>query len=145
MDEANQSPRRRSRAMAVLLSCAALAGLVLFFHVDPVKVKIVPRCMLHMLTGLHCAGCGSMRAAHAVLSGNLAQAWAYNPLFFVVAPLIGVWIVAGVVRMWTGRQVFRVAVPSWIWWALLGAALLFSVLRNLPFAWAETLRPHILP
>lgn len=45
-------------------------------------------CIVTCLTGHHCWGCGMTRACHAFLEGNFNLAWMYNPLIFIVFPLL---------------------------------------------------------
>lgn len=53
---------------------------------DPAK-SILP-CALYALTGLHCPGCGGTRAAHALLGGEVAQAFGFNPAFVLAVPVL---------------------------------------------------------
>lgn len=48
----------------------------------------MPKCMVHELTGWNCPGCGSQRMLHAILHGNIAEAWHYNALFVILIPIL---------------------------------------------------------
>ena len=48
-------------------------------------------CPLHWLTGLDCPFCGVQRMALALLHGNVAEAFWFNPGFAVGVPLVGLW------------------------------------------------------
>ena len=48
----------------------------------------MPRCMFHELTGWDCQGCGSQRMLHALLHGNIAEAWHHNALFVTLIPIL---------------------------------------------------------
>ena len=115
----------------VVLGVAALgAGAVVFFF-NPGTHGFYPVCMFHQLTGLNCPGCGGTRSVYALLHGNLALALKDNALFVVVlaaAVLRGSWF-AVKNRL---RQPIGTFVPTWILWALLVIAVVFTVLRNLP-------------
>lgn len=95
-------------------------------------------CPLRALTGLACAGCGGLRATHDLATGDLAGAWAMNPLLVVAAPVAVVLWLVWVVRARAGRPPLNP--PTWLWVALLGLVLAFSVLRNVP-ALASVLGP----
>ena len=49
-------------------------GVVLLYVAAPTPDSYFPRCLFHMLTGLHCPGCGSTRCLHALVHGDLPQA-----------------------------------------------------------------------
>lgn len=99
---------------------AIVAGLLFIF--DPTHLGIFPPCPLYTLTGLWCPGCGSTRALHQLLHGNLMAALRFNPLAISLLPLAGYLSVRGE----------RVALKAvWIW-ALLGSVITFGVLRNIP-------------
>jgi hypothetical protein len=74
--------RRRIGALVALL----FAGTLLFFF-DPATASLYPPCLLRTFLGVQCPGCGSLRAAHQLLHGNLAAAWALNKPFLVALPL----------------------------------------------------------
>ena len=49
-----------------------------------------PRCNFRALFGIPCVTCGSTRAATALLNGDVATAWAWNPLATVAMLAIAV-------------------------------------------------------
>lgn len=67
----------------------AVAAIVIYFSVDPAEASWMPKCLFYQLTGYKCAGCGSQRAIHALLHGDLTAAWNFNALLVVaIAPLL---------------------------------------------------------
>lgn len=133
--------RRRLRAARTPLLVAGgavvvAAGLLL---VDPHEPGSWGVCPVFALTGRYCAGCGVLRGTRDLLVGDVAGAWAMNPLWVLVLPLLAVlWWRALVRALRTGRA--PAAPPAWV--ALVGAAVvvLYSVARNVP-AWAGALAP----
>jgi len=81
------------RWMAGLL----LAGLVLLAVLPP-NVGCFPPCPVHTTTGLYCSGCGSLRAIRSLLSGDVLQAWHYNPILLCCIPIILVGVLSEVVH-----------------------------------------------
>ena len=76
---------------ALALAAAAAAGAVLLWFVDPHQAgNPLPPCPSRWLTGLFCPGCGSTRALHALLHGDLPGALAMNPLLVVSLPAVAV-------------------------------------------------------
>lgn len=72
------------KATAIMIAVALLAG---YYAMGP-ESGAYPRCMFLQLTGWQCPGCGSQRAFHALLHGQLSQAWHYNAILFFEIPLV---------------------------------------------------------
>ncbi len=124
---------RRRGALSVLAVTTAgvLAGATLFV-VDPNQPGHYPTCPFLATTGLYCPGCGALRGVHDLLHGDVAGAFARNPLTVLAAPYLVVAFVTWVLRT-TGRPAPRAtSLPPWTIWLLLGLVLAFGVLRNLP-------------
>src|SRR5579872_6995396 len=77
-----------SKARALVGLFVAALGVVLLRTFDPATSGVFPPCPVRYLTGWYCPGCGSLRALHALLHGNLRQAWAMNPLTLIVLPYL---------------------------------------------------------
>lgn len=89
-----------------------------------------PICPVLALTGFQCAGCGGLRAAHDLAIGDVAGAWAMNPLLTLAMPVLTLLWVVWLVRAATGRPARQP--PLWLWIGLGVLVLAFSVLRNIP-------------
>jgi hypothetical protein len=128
----------------ILLGGLGIAGLAYLYAFEPGRGMPYPPCLFHELTGWHCPGCGSTRAVHALLHGNLAQAAAYNPLLLIYLPLLLGWVAGG--WFWTRRrpEAPGLRLPVWLWWGLLTVLVVFGVLRNLPWEPFLSLAPHPL-
>ena len=74
------------RAIIALLGIVFIGVVLVLYFYNPSTSSFYPLCLFNSLTGLHCAGCGGLRAAHALLHGNVAESFAYNPLLIMVAP-----------------------------------------------------------
>lgn len=111
---------------------AAGTLLVMLYFFAPTEYPFYPRCLLHSMTGLSCPGCGSLRAIHKLLHGDVAAAFRFNPLFLLSLPIVACALLAQVVRFRTGRIMFAsFQRPVWIW-LLLAIILAFGILRNVP-------------
>ncbi len=113
--------------MAGVLAAFAYVGTV-----DPNEPGHYPVCPLLQLTGIYCPGCGGLRSAHAVATGDLAAAFGANAMavvgYGVFAVLWAVWVVRA------GRGIpVRITLRPAHWWAIGAVAAVFSVVRNLPF------------
>ena len=126
--------------LALAGTAAVLAGAVLFCF-DPSQCSFYPVCVFHVITGLQCPGCGTLRALHQLLHGHVLAALYYNALFVLGLP---VGAVGGVYWGWCRlrRQPASFSVrPVWLWAG--GAVLLiFSLVRNLPAPYSQWLGLH---
>lgn len=114
---------------------AVAAAFAYVGSVDPNEPGHYPACPLLRFTGIYCPGCGGLRSAHAFIHGDFATALGANALavvgYGICAVVWGVWMVRAV-----RGQRFSFVLSSTQLWAIAAAALVFTVLRNLPFgAW----------
>lgn len=108
------------------LASLSAAVLLLFFH-RPEGQFFFPRCSFHGLTGLHCPGCGGLRAAHHLLHGEFSAALRSNALLVVGLLAVPTW------WLWRRRQPApRTLGVRAIWW-LFAVVMLFTIARNLPW------------
>ena len=63
-----------------------LLSMLLFF--DPSTSALFPPCPTNALTSLHCPGCGTLRALHALLRGDLREAFSQNALAVLFLPVL---------------------------------------------------------
>jgi hypothetical protein len=78
----------RSKAIKILVAAAICVVATILYTYNPLSVSFYPRCPSKWLTGYDCPGCGTLRALHALLHGNIANAWSYNPALFFAIPAI---------------------------------------------------------
>ena len=124
------APRLAYVALAVLASL----GVAMLYTFDPRNTDSYPVCPFLGLTGYHCPGCGTLRALHQLLHGNVIGALGYNPLTILALPFIAYSYAAGAARAFRAPALPRVFIPpAWIW-ALLVGVIAFWVLRNVPIA-----------
>ncbi|GAQ62893.1 DUF2752 domain-containing protein [Streptomyces scabiei] len=125
---------RALRSLAVPAGVLAAVGGAFAYvaAVDPNEPGHYPVCPLWRLTGLYCPGCGGLRSAHAFAHGDIATALTDNALavagFLGFAVLWTVWVV----RAARGRPL-RLRLGTLHLWSLGASALVFTVVRNLPF------------
>jgi hypothetical protein len=124
---------RRSPFVAAALTGAALLADVAF---DPAH-RHVPLCPFHSITGGWCPLCGGLRAADALAHLQWRTALHDNVLFVAALPLIALWWVQWTRRARAGRPVRPLG--RWTVGAIVLAGVVFTIVRNLPFAHA--LRP----
>lgn len=115
----------------------AAAGVALLYSFDPNSADSpFARCIFQTLTGYWCAGCGITRALHALVHGDVARAFAMNPLAIALLPFAALaWAWGGGWRPAWAAPVIRVLSMPMLWVTLLPA---YWIARNLPwpmFSW----------
>ena len=134
--------RQRPLLIGALAAGAAALAMLLFF--DPATSGMFPPCPLLYLTGWYCPGCGSLRAMHQLLHGDLRAAWALNPLTVLLLPSLIYGAASYAYRELRGKYLPHVFLPAiWIR-ALCAVIILFGIARNLPFHPFNLLAPGAL-
>lgn len=131
--------KTRTAIIAVIVSAAAIAVLFIF---NPTQVNFYPPCIFHSLTGLYCPGCGTARALHQLLHGNIRAALSYNLLTMASLPILlalGIRSMAARIGNTPYKPVFKSAFWPWLIVAILVA---FGILRNIPVHPFNLLAPH---
>src|SRR4051812_28026575 len=112
------------------ISILGLSVTLILFLFDPARTPIFPICPFHQWTHLDCPGCGGLRAMHALLHGQIIQAFYFNAMLVLSLPFVAAFAV------WFALSRFKKAPPITIqpiWlWCYLGVWIAFGVLRNLP-------------
>jgi hypothetical protein len=123
---------RSGNALALAISVAAALGVAAaLFLLNPAEHAFYPHCFFHHVTGLHCPGCGGLRAVHQILHGHWLAALHLNALAVLSLPVVAglMWReLAGRRRGTSGRHF----IGGWWIWCFVGILLVFTVLRNLP-------------
>lgn len=123
---------RRHRWFVWIIGVAALVLAVVLFAFNPESSTFYPICVFKKATGWSCPACGCLRASHQLLHGHIAAAFHLNALFVIALPIGG---------LLAFQKIFQKPIikkPAWLGWTLLGAFILFGILRNLPpfLAWS---------
>ncbi|HYM62366.1 MAG TPA: DUF2752 domain-containing protein [Thermoanaerobaculia bacterium] len=105
---------------------AACVGAIVLYRFDPAGTSLVPPCVFHAITGLQCPGCGTTRAMHALLHGDVLRALWFNPLLLMYLPILA----AGAIAELRGRTL---ALRPAVAWSVVFTILSFWVVRNM--AW----------
>ena len=131
----------RAAGPPLAVAGAALAAVATVAVRDPHGAGNYPSCPSIALFGVHCPGCGSMRAMHELAHGDLIGMLSRNilvPLGLVV--LTWAWV------SWFDRRLGHARVPALrppvpVLYGSAVALVLFAILRNLPWAPFSGLAP----
>ena len=124
------------RGWAPIILALAVAAVWVVVALVPAESIPGPGCQIKEWTGLHCPGCGGTRAARHLVHGRFAEAARSNLLVYPVTAAMAWGLVAFAAKRWGGKS----------WWGplqvttkamviLLVLAAVFSVVRNLEWAW----------
>ena len=134
----HETRTRWQRLQGPTLLAGGVLGASLLLHLrDPHQGGSYAYCPWLLLTGTYCPGCGGLRAVNDLTHGDLAAAASSNLLFVASLPVLVLWWASTVRDRWQGR-VRQVAARrhGMLAVAFLTVALVFAVVRNLPFgAW----------
>jgi len=130
------------RALCLVLVMAALVPCRYWLlHHQAFIQALSPGCYLRRLSGWLCPGCGGTRALFELLRGDWAASWRMNPLLLSGVAIAGFFLLLrGVDRLSNGRlrlsnrMRMTAALGGW----LLGAVIVFGIVRNFPW-WPCTL------
>ncbi|MFH1074517.1 MAG: DUF2752 domain-containing protein [Candidatus Firestonebacteria bacterium] len=121
----------KSTAIGLIIIFLVLTGMLFFF--SPGEGSLYPPCPTHYLTKFSCPGCGSLRAVHNLLHGNIKAAFFFNPLIVLALPLLAVWFLLYLLKLFLKVKLPKITVKPAVFWLIISAIILFMILRNLPF------------
>jgi hypothetical protein len=118
------------RAVAAFLLTGA--ALFVFWKFDPVAARF-PACPFYTATGLYCPGCGSQRALHSLMQGDVVRATEFNLLMVLAVPaLLGHAAIVVLNRFRTPRMQSYFEMPR-VSQAIVVLVIAYWILRNLPW------------
>lgn len=115
----------------ILVLAVILGGLLVIAFLPPDEHSFYGTCIFRSVTGLDCAGCGTLRGAYALLHGEIPQAWRLNALFVISIPFL---VYALLIQFrWVPERGFVYTVYSFFnrWWIIIGLIVLWTIARNL--------------
>src|SRR6202021_3802081 len=121
----------QNRLLAAMLAVCA-AGVAMLRVFDPATSGIFPPCPVHYLTGWYCPGCGSLRAIHQLLHGNLRAAWGLNPLTVVLVPFVTYGLASSALFEIRGQGLPQPFFRPVLIQGLCAGIMLFGIGRNSP-------------
>ncbi len=116
-----------------LVATAMVAGLAVVYRFAPTEYAFYPRCLFYATTHWLCPGCGSTRALHALLHGDLRNALHYNALFTLLAPIGFFWFAFYCYQAVRNNRFPPLAVPRSVTIPLVAVIVLFTIARNTLF------------
>jgi len=114
---------------------------------NPAEHRIYPICAFYKTTGLHCPGCGGLRATHHLTNGRVQEAFENHPALILSLPLLtgvtGIWIWHRISERKEPRRIRKIY--GWFLKGVMALFLIIGVLRNLPGAFQKLAPPPTEP
>lgn len=121
---------RHKRLLVMACVVIALTVASVYFYFDP-SDNIFPRCPFLSITGWECPGCGSQRAVHALLHGDIAAVWHLNAALFLFVPVLVVLFVAEVIGVRRAPRFYNAVNSRYVIWTTAVVIVLWWIVRNL--------------
>jgi hypothetical protein len=119
---------RRLQAVALWVLLTGAAAYLFFF--EPGRTGFFPLCPFRALTGLTCPGCGTTRALHQLLHGNVLSAFELNPLLLLALPVLGALLILYTKSAIADKPMPQIVLPRKYAWAIYVLVFGFWVFRN---------------
>ena len=120
---------KRRKYIGILTAAVLLALAAVYFFFDPNTEGVFPKCAFYVLTGWKCPGCGSQRALHALLHGDIAGAFHMN----MWIPVAAIYIVLVMIALFFSNRNSRyskIVTNDYLFATFLLFTIAWFVLRN---------------
>ncbi len=116
----------------IIIGVLALLGMLsLYVFWNPTETNLFPSCPVYAATGIYCPGCGSQRAAHKILNGNIIEGVRHNYMIVLLAMVLLYQGFVYVMNDMLGKNIPNLLHKSKVTFSILIIVILFWVLRNI--------------
>lgn len=105
--------------------------LALYFYWNPSDSNLFPKCPLYSTTGIYCPGCGSQRAAHQILNGNIIEGIRHNYLIGLLVIVLLYQVFTYIMNDMFNKNIPNLLHKSKVTFSILIIIILFWILRNI--------------
>ncbi|TWO31471.1 DUF2752 domain-containing protein [Seonamhaeicola sediminis] len=123
--------KNTKKSLIILMVIGVIIILSLFFLYNPLENSLFPKCPLYAFTGTYCPGCGSQRAIHQILNGNIITGLRHNFLIVLLVLIIIYDLFIKFLNVLLKRKFSNLLHKPAITISLLVVILLYWVLRNI--------------
>ncbi|MBR2301396.1 MAG: DUF2752 domain-containing protein [Bacteroidaceae bacterium] len=116
----------------IIIGVSAILSVVLIYYfIDPIASAWLPKCIFKQLTGFDCPACGTQRALHAFLNGNIADALHYNPFMIISIPYFAAVLYTTIWESTTATRLRRYVQHSCTILTFLALLIIWWIVRNI--------------
>ncbi|MFD0932933.1 DUF2752 domain-containing protein [Psychroflexus salinarum] len=105
---------------------------IFYYTVNPTTFAFTPKCPFHLFTGYHCPGCGTQRALHDILHGNIWTGLQHNFLILLAVLIIAYKFYVSYINSTNSKPTKNLLHHNAAPWLILAFVLGFWILRNIP-------------
>lgn len=78
-------PKFKNAKFIIAFTAFTAILVYIYYIINPTESEWIPKCAFKQLTGYECPSCGSQRAIHKLLHGDIRNAFMLNPFAFISA------------------------------------------------------------
>ena len=108
-----------------------LGMLALYIFWNPTETNIFPKCPVYGVTGIYCPGCGSQRATHQILKGNIIEGIRHNYLIGLLGLVLSYLAFMFIMNNVLQKGIDNLLHKSKVTMGILVIVILFWILRNI--------------
>jgi len=105
--------------------------LALYVFWNPTETNIFPKCPVYSVTGIYCPGCGSQRAVHKLLNGNIIEGIRHNYLIALLGLVLSYQAFIFIMNNVLQKGIVNLLHKSKVTFGILIFVILFWILRNI--------------
>ena len=120
---------KRRKYIGILTAAVLLTLAAVYFFFDPNTEGAFPKCAFYVLTGWKCPGCGSQRALHALLHGDITGAFHMN-MWIPVAAIYIVLVMFALFFSNRNSRYSKIVTNDYLFATFLLFTIAWFVLRN---------------
>lgn len=127
--------------LKISIPVVILAAGIFYYAINPSTSVYTPKCPFHLLTGFHCPGCGSQRAIHEILHGNIWIGLQHNFLILFLIIIASYKAYTSFINESSEKKTENLLQNKVAPWLILALVLGFWILRNIPLEPFQILAP----
>lgn len=105
--------------------------LALYVFWSPSETNLFPKCPVYAVTGTYCPGCGSQRAVHQILNGNIIEGVRHNYLIALLGLVLSYQALMFIMNNVLQKGIVNLLHNSKVTLGILVFVILFWILRNI--------------
>ena len=99
-----------------------------------IHFNILMPCPILLITKKYCPGCGITRMFLSLLKLDLYQAFRYNPLMFILLPILLPYLIYQLyIYLYQKKDILIDHYPKKLLWTLLAIVVIYGVIRNVSY------------